>query len=105
MSSCQFCQNSTRYLVTSPKSQFPDICTLDRFHKGKYNKLVILHSKIFRGCGKNTRRGQLVRKLKPHKLNTLTTIQSYLMIAGTVLGTIIFVVIPTRTVVRITSLV
>ena len=35
-----------------------------------------------------------MRRLKPHKLNTLTTIQSYLMIAGTVLGTIIFVVIP-----------
>ena len=34
-------------------------------------------------------------KLKPQKkLNTLQTIQSYLMIAGSVLGMIIFVVIP-----------
>ena len=35
-------------------------------------------------------------KLKPHKqkLNTIATIQSYLMITGTVLGLIIFVVVP-----------
>ena len=35
-------------------------------------------------------------KLKPHKqkLNTIATIQSYLMIAGTVLGLITFVVVP-----------
>lgn len=36
-----------------------------------------------------------MRKLKPHKkLNTASIIQSYLMIAGSVLGLIIFVVIP-----------
>ena len=41
-------------------------------------------------------------KLKPYKqkLNTLATIQSYLMIAGSVLGLIIFVVIPLLWVVR-----
>lgn len=41
-------------------------------------------------------------KLKPHKqkLNTVATIQSYLMIAGSVLGLIIFVVIPLLWVVR-----
>jgi len=43
-----------------------------------------------------------VAKLKPHKqkLNTVATIQSYLMIAGSVLGLIIFVVIPLLWVIR-----